>query len=144
MKNISYFISAILMVFILQSCDMENIVPEKKIPFEITNFLEKHFPEHEVLQVISMLDDLTKTYEVTLNDFSKLYFNRKKEVIYIKSPSQLPDSVLPTALLNWVDTYFPGHFIVGWELKDNKQQITIDDGTEVEFSIAGDFIRIND
>jgi hypothetical protein len=144
MKKIIYFFTAISMVFMLQSCDIENIVPEKKIPFEITNYLEKHFPEHEVLQVISIIDDLTKTYEVTLNDFSKLFFNRKKEVIYIKSSSQLPDSVLPTALLNWVDSYFPHHFIIGWELKDNKQKIILDNGTEVEFSIAGDFIRIND
>lgn len=144
MRNIRYILFAISMVFMLQACDIENIVPEKKIPFEITNYLEKHFPEHEVLQVVSILDDLTKTYEVTLNDFSKLFFNRKKEVIYIKSPAQLPDSVLPTALLNWVDTYFPNHFIIGWELKDNKQQIILDNGTEVEFSIAGEFIRIND
>jgi len=90
------------------------------------------------------LDGFTKTYDVVLDNNTVLEFNRKKEVTEIKSTSKLPDSVIPVKISQYVESNFPGNYINEWELEDKHQQVGIDNGLDLEFTLSGDFIRIDD
>lgn len=140
MKNLIF---AFLVLFGLSSCDKEIVLAENKVPTEISSYLETHFSENKVLQVIKELDDLKKTYEVYLEGGFELEFNRKKEVISLKSQSGLPDSVIPGKILTYVQNNYPGTFIKEWELDDLGQEIRLDNKMELKFNKSGEFLRID-
>jgi hypothetical protein len=57
--------------------------------------------------------------------------------------TQLPDSVIPTALLDYVKEKHPENFITDWELENKHQQIRLDNGLSLEFDLDGKFLRID-
>ncbi len=127
----------------LTSCDKESIIPSTDLPNEITSFISKHFPNNSIAQVIKDKDGLIKTYDVILSDNVSLEFNRKREVIDIDGVGQLPNSVIPAKLLEYVKTNYPNNFITDWELDDRNQQIQLNNGIDLEFNMKGDFLRID-
>ncbi|NLW30122.1 MAG: hypothetical protein GXY77_01545 [Fibrobacter sp.] len=72
-----------------------------------------------------------------------LEFNRKNEIIDIDGVSQLPNSVIPEKILQYVTTNYPTNFITDWELDGKNQQIELDNGLDLEFNMNGDFLRID-
>lgn len=137
-----FFILALL-PFFLASCDKEEILPISDIPSEITAYIETHFPANPVIQAIEDKDGFELTFDITLEGGFFLEFNRKKEVIDIEGTTKLPDSVIPTKLLDYVAANYADNFIVGWELDDKNQQIELDYGLDLEFNMNGDFLRID-
>ena len=70
-------------------------------------------------------------------------FNRKKEVIAIDGVTQLPNSVIPEKILQYVNINYPTQFITDWELDFDNQQIELNNGLDLEFNKKGDFLRID-
>lgn len=132
-----------LVSFMLMSCEKKYILPLTDIPSEISNYVNTHFPDNPITQAIKDTDGLERTYDITLEGGFFLEFNRKKEVIDIEGLSKLPDSVIPTKLLEYVTTNYPDNDIIGWELDDPDQQIKLENGLELEFNMNGDFLRID-
>lgn len=142
--NGSLFILLSLVMISLSSCDKETVLTSNQVPEEISNYMEQHFPNNRILQVIKDQDGFTKSYDVILEGGFSLEFNKKKEITEIKGVSKLPDSVIPDRILVYVVENFPSNFIVEWELEDKHQQIELDNGLDIEFTLNGDFIRIDD
>lgn len=147
MKNLIIFKKAFLFVFglfVLTSCENEKILTDADIPVEIENYVNKHFSEANIIQVNRNTDGLSRIYDVTLNNNTTLEFNRDMEVIDIESNAELPASVIPERLRIYVDENFPNTVITDWQIDDRNQQISLDNGMDLEFSMQGDFIRIDE
>ncbi len=136
------FLLAFLPIFLF-SCDKETVVEPSKVPAEVKNYINTHFPANEIIQIIEDKDGLELTYDVTLKDGILLEFNRKKEIIDIESRTKLPDSVIPAKILDYTKANYASNFIIGWELDDRNQQIRLDNGMDLEFTMSGDFLRID-
>lgn len=128
---------------LLSSCDKEVIIPASELPVEINSYITTHFSSNTILQVVKDRDGLTKTYDVILSDNLQLEFNRKKEIIAIDGTKRLPDSVIPEKIRQYVKTNYPSEFITGWELDNKNQQVQLNIGLELLFTMNGDFIRID-
>ena len=138
---------ATVVVFSLTGCDKEEIIPSSDLPSEITNYISTHFPNNTIVQAIKDRDGLTKTYDILLSESISLEFNRKKEIVDIDGVdgiTQLPNSVIPEKILQYVTTNYPTNFITDWELDDKNQQVQLDNGLDLEFNMKGDFLRIDD
>ena len=134
-----------ILFFALQGCDKQEILrTPTDIPVEIQKYVTTHFPDQQILQVIKETDGLTVTYDVYLDNQTELEFNRKKEIIKIESKFELPDSVIPAKIKAYVVANFPAYYIIGWELEGNHQQIKLNNDMDIEFTMDGDFIRIDD
>lgn len=133
-----------MLAFSLTACDSEKVLNESEIPTEISAFVATHFPEHEILQVIKDVEGLTTDYDVTLNNGVSLSFDKSREVKDIDSNTKLPDGVIPVKLRDYVEANYPGHVITDWELTDRRQQISLDNGLDLEFDMDGAFKRIDD
>ena len=135
----------ILMMSLLTmtSCDKETIISDDELPVEVKQYITTHFPDHPIIQSMIEIDDLTKTYEVVLEGSFTLTFNRKKEIIDIEGRSKLPDSVIPQKIRQYVNDNYPDNFIIGWELDGKNQQIELNNDLDLEFTMNGDFIRID-
>ena len=129
--------------FLLISCEKEKIMSSSKIPSEISDFVGTHFPENPIIQAIKDTDGFELTYDITLEGVYFLEFNRKKEVIDMEGLLKLPDSVIPAKLLDYVSSNYADTFIIGWELNDRNQQVKLDNGLELIFTMNGDFLRID-
>jgi hypothetical protein len=136
-------IFASVTLFLTISCEKEIITPSDDLPVEISTYLTIHFPKNTIVQVIKDLDGLTKTYDILLSENISLEFNRKKEVIAIDGVTQLPNSVIPEKILQYVNINYPTQFITDWELDIDNQQIELNNGLDLEFNKKGDFLRID-
>ena len=142
-KNIGFMIAVALTAVILIGCDQEKVLTAWEIPSEITEYVSTHFPNNNLLQAVEDRDGLTKTYDVVLSDNITLEFNRKKEITDIDGNTKLPDTVIPNEISQYVATNFPNNVITDWELEDQHQQVGLDNGADLEFTMNGDFIRID-
>lgn len=141
MKKIS--VALLLAVFSFASCDKETIVQHHDLPKEINNFVTTHFPDNKIIQSVKDRDGLELTYDVILENNIKLEFNNKKQIIDIESRGKLPESAIPTTISKYVATHYADNYITGWELDDRKQQVTLNNGLELEFNLSGEFLRID-
>lgn len=101
------------------------------VPVEIKAYLEKHFPALTVLKFEKDHD----SYEVDLSGNTSVDFNLSFEPTSIESNSKLPDSVIPTHILENIKTNFPNNYIVEWERERTYQKVELNNGREVSFSL---------
>lgn len=130
-------------IFTFASCDKETVVQDNDLPKEISMFITTHFPSNKIIQSIKDRDGLELTYDILLDGNIKLEFNSKKQIIDIESRDKLPNSVIPAKIIDYVSANYPDHFITGWELDNKHQQVKLNNGLELEFSMSGDFLRID-
>lgn len=125
------------------SLDKEVVLKIEEYPSEITAFVNKYFPERKVLQIVKESELFDVTYEVILDDRTRLDFNKSKNVEEIDSLTELPHSLLQPEVVAYVKKQFPNQVIISWELDNGKQQIELDNGLELEFTKSGKFIKID-
>jgi len=123
--------------------DNEVVLTENEIPVEIKTYVTTHFPNSSIIRAIKETDDNMISYELYLSENVELTFNDAFQITEIDGTSQLPDSVIPAAILDYVAQNYPNNFITDWELEDNHQQVELNDETELEFTLDGVFIRVD-
>lgn len=138
MKNMIFIWVA---AFLLMGCDKEEILISSQIPDEIAAYASNHFPDNPIITVVKDIDGLDLTYDLTLVGGFRLEFGRNREVIDIEGITKLPDSVIPVKILDHVLKFYAESFIVGWEIDHRHQQIQLNNGFELEFTMEGEFLR---
>lgn len=123
--------------------ETEIVLAESEIPVEIMAYLNDHFATNAIIRAIQETEGLSVEYEIYLDGNFELEFNAAFEITSIEGKTQLPDSVIPETILVYVSQNYANNFIVEWELEDDHQQIELDNGLEIEFSLNGDFIRVD-
>ncbi|MGQ1908238.1 PepSY-like domain-containing protein [Marinifilum sp. RC60d5] len=142
---------AVLFIFVtsLSSCSddddnsTEVLLSDTEIPTEIGTYIETHFTSNTIIQAEKETEANTITYEIFLSDDVNLEFDSELNVTEIESTLELPDSVIPELVLDYVATNYPDNFIIEWELETDYQQIKLDNNVELEFDMDGAFIRID-
>ena len=71
-------------------------------------------------------------------------FNSKNNIKSIEAKSKLPNSVIPEKIMEYVETNYPNNFIVEWDLDTKHQSVELNNGIELEFTLKGAFLRIDD
>lgn len=130
-------------MILLTGCEKETIIQSNQVPQKIKTYLETHFIQYPVLQVLEDRDGFTLTYDVTLQQGYFLEFNRKMEIEEVTGIEPIPNSVVPSNILTYVQTQFSEQFILSWDLSDRIQEVTLDNGIQLEFDQEGNFLRID-
>ena len=143
MKNVKTILTVLLSLLLLTGCDKEVLLPEDKIPSEIHAYVQTHFSTTSISRAAKDKDG-TELYEITLVNGVKLEFNEQKEIIDIDWNSKLPDSVIPTNILSYINSNYSSNFIIGWELQSGNQEVQLNNYLEVVFDLSGAFIRVDD
>lgn len=138
------FLLLALPVLLLASCTKEKVVGSNDLPATSTNYITTHFPDQTIVHAVKEFDDLQITYTVYLKNGVKIEFNQNGEVKEIEGNSALPDSVIPSAILAYVNANYASEFIKEWKLERTKQEIKLSNGITLEFDKNGNFLRIDD
>lgn len=132
-----------LLVLFFTACDKESVIAEDSLPNDVSTYIETHFPEHEIVQIVKDRDGLSVSYDVLLSGGYKLEFDRKGKIEGVEGSAKLPDSVIPEPVLAYVNANYPEHYIIDWELDDKGQEVKLVNGLELKFDKTGNFLRLD-
>lgn len=118
------------------------------LPKTAQEFIAQHFSSvttEEVKENSSWQLWEDEKYEVRLSNGVELDFDENGNIIEIdgENNSSIPESALPSNIVTYLKTNHSDSQIVGWEMKDNEQEVELSDGTEIEFDSQGKFLRID-
>jgi hypothetical protein len=123
--------------------DDETILTEAETPVEIISYIQTHFASSTIIFAIKETDDSVLTYEIILSENVTLEFNSLYQIMDIDGNAQLPATVIPQAILDYVSQNYPNNFITDWELEDMHQEVELNNEMELEFTLDGVFIRVD-
>ena len=128
----------------LQSCEKEdNYINASLLPTEAQNFLSEHYSSVEVQSVIKDYDDFGYTYEVRLADGTHIEFRKNGEWEKVENRTEgVASGVIPAKIGEYVATNYPNNFVIDIE-RERHYDVELNDGLDLEFSLDGDFIRID-
>lgn len=143
-KYLSIFVALILGLASAQARDVisRNVAD---LPASARTTLTKYFPKKSVnhIKIDKKLVGNTD-YEVILNDGTEVDFDHNGNWKEIDMGSNaVPEALLPKALVNYVRKNYKGTKIIGVDKKNNKYEIELSNGLDLEFDRAGNFLRID-
>ncbi|HLS30653.1 MAG TPA: PepSY-like domain-containing protein [Flavobacteriaceae bacterium] len=121
----------------------EEVLTEAEIPAEIKTYISTHFDGHSIIRAEKETDNQIINYEIYLSENFNLEFNSEYEITEIDGVTELPNSVIPQPILDYVTLNYPYHFISDWELEINHQQIELSNDLELDFDLDGNFLSID-
>lgn len=130
----------------LSSCDDDRVIPESQLPAAATVFISEFYADQSIIQIVRDFDEsrLSHEYYVTLQNLTRLEFNRKGEITEIDGRTAIPSGAVNTALIEKGVSLFPEAFAIGWELESDGQDLHLSNKVTLEFNRQGEFLRIDD
>ena len=119
-------------------------ISKKDMPSVVQRNVTKYFGKKAISSVTKDREDGKIVYDVHFEDGTKAEFSSAGNIIEVKSYSGVPSSVVPSKVQAYVRKYYPKNKIVHWEKEWNKQKVELDNDLDLEFTLKGDFLRIDD
>lgn len=116
------------------------------LPREARNFLTAHYASNDVAWSTVDRELFDTTYEVALEDGTRIEFSRNGNWTDIKAPKggAIPSSVIPAKIAAYVRDNYPKARIRQIETDGHKRQILLDNGVEILFDRHYDLIFTTD
>jgi len=126
----------------LSACASDIIISVSQLPKAAQTFVKTHFAEFPVSIAEKDLD----SYDVKLTNGWEIEFNKKGEWKEVDcKESAVPASVLalvPATIRQYVTRNYPGTSIVSIS-KGRDYDVELSNDVDLEFSLKGDFIKID-
>ena len=143
-------VAILVILTIFTSCDSNDddkvndvFLTNVEIPSEIKTYISIHFPANTIIRAEKETEFNEINYDIYLSESFNLEFNSEFDIIEIDGIIELPDSVIPQPILDYIAQNYTNNFITDWELEYNHQQVELNNNVELEFEINGVFIRID-
>ena len=119
-------------------------ISKKDMPSSVQRNVTRYFGKKNISSIIKDKEDGKIVYEVSFDDGTKAEFSSNGSIIVAKNYNGVPASIVPARVQAYVRKYYPQSKIVQWKKKSNKQKIELDNDLDLEFTLKGDFLRIDD
>ncbi len=121
----------------------DRVITVSEIPEAIHTYIKTHFPNQTIVKAEIDVEWTKEEYEIKLNDRTELEFDSKFQIKKIDGKGELPSTVIPLEISNYVKANYPDNVITDWELNRKHQEVELNNGLELEFTLEGEFIRID-
>lgn len=140
MKKLIIILSLFTACF--SACANDTVISADQLPNNVRTFVAKHFPDISIAYSEKDFD----SYEVKLSNGCELEFTRNGnwEKVDCKGtpvPSGII-SLIPASIGQYISANYPGASIVEIS-KDRDYDIELNNGIELEFSLKGNFIKVD-
>lgn len=142
MKKGLFILFSISLIFIFSSTEAQKkkqYLTGADIPTQITTYIDKYFPQHQITKVKEEVDFLDTEYEVKLSPKVELEFDEDFVLTEIESKSGIPQNTLPEKVNNYLKQHYPNQTIIEWKKKCKGQKIKLDNNNKLYFGLEGDF-----
>lgn len=116
-----------------------------RLPRQAQAFLAAHFSDVGISYATADRELFETTYDVALNDGTRIEFGRKGEWREIKSPhTPLPRSVVPRAIAEYVTRNYPKAVIRQLEYENGEYEVELSNGIKIDFGSGMQLLRSTD
>ena len=143
MKQLIIAFTTLLAAAMLVSCEHNySVKGYKNLPPEAKSTIENHFPGIDVIRVETDRDDGKITYDVTLSNGIEIEFDSDGRWTDIDGnrATSLPDGLIPTQILEYVNQNFAGAKITGIDRRYRGYEVELDNGVELKFDENFNFV----
>jgi hypothetical protein len=125
--------------------DNDKMITREELPKEAQMFLTQHFEGIEVLYAKADRDmGVVTSYDVVLKGDVKVEFNRSGDWTSVDcEKGQVPDSVLPRGVLDYVTKRFAEAYVVEIEKGLRGYEVKLSNDIDLEFDKDGKFMRVD-
>lgn len=129
--------------------DREVVISFEDLPKTAQNFINKHFPQQEILSIVCEKEIGSKEYSIYYDNGTEVKFDRKGNWESVECEySSVPDSIIPRDILALVRSKHPEKKITSITRdltgRDKGYEVDLDDIVEMRFDLEGRFIRYDD
>lgn len=135
---------AVLAIMPMQADDDKSITREE-LPQSAQMFLTRHFEFADVLYAKAERDmGVVTSYDVVLEGNVKVEFNRSGDWTSVDCErGQVPDSVLPQSILDYVKNRFSKAYVVEIERDRMGYEVKLSNDLDLDFDKNGNFLRVD-
>jgi pyridoxal/pyridoxine/pyridoxamine kinase len=145
MKKLFLSLVVAMLVIMPIMADNDKIITREELPEKAQIFLTKHFADVEILYAKAERDmGVITSYDVVLDGNVKVEFNRSGEWINVDCEhSQVPNSVLPQGVLDYVSSKFAKAYVVEIERGLMGYDVKLSNDLDLDFDKNGKFLRVD-
>lgn len=121
----------------------ESVVTERELPIVVKKSIAKYFGKKKISNIVKDVEDGRVVYDLYFGDQTEAEFTKGGELKEAKNYRGLPSTAIPAKLQVYVKKNYPNSVIVKWEKNRNKQEVELNNGLELEFSLNGEFLRVD-
>ena len=147
MKNSILYLGALLCMMMqsVSTFASDVMIPAEQLPSAARTFIQKTFPEQAIAYAQLDYDDFRKTYEVHLNNGTKVDFDSKGTWDKVDCNfTAVPAKLVPTAIANYVKNNFAGAQIVKIDKEYYGYEVELSNDLDLKFNKQGHLITIDD
>jgi len=110
------------------------------LPSQAQQFITQHFPTASIVSVV--IDE--GRYEVWLNNGTEIEFTMQGEWKEVDCHmTQVPNSIIPAKILEYVTAHYPNNFIVKIEKDYDGYDIELNNGLDLDFDYNGNLQEVS-
>jgi hypothetical protein len=145
MKRIFLSLVIAMLAVMPMLADNDKMITREELPEKAQMFLTKHFDGVEVLYAKAERDmGVITSYDVVLEGNVKVEFNRSGEWASVDCEhSQVPNSVLPQGVLDYVSNKFAKAYVVEIERGLMGYDVKLSNDLDLDFDKNGKFLRVD-
>ena len=145
MKKSIYVVLAAICI-LLTACAKDQLITFEQLPAAAQQVVNEHFAVENVAYITMDRDLFEKEYEVRFNDGAELKFEKDGSLEKVDCKLKaVPESLIPAAVLEYVQTQFPEAFIVEWGKNDLwGWKAELNNKLDLKFNRNFEFIGIDD
>ena len=120
-------------------------VPQEKLPAAAKSFIQKNFSGTSIVYVEEDVEFMKKSYEVRLNDGTKVEFdgNGVWDKVDCKRKA-VPSAAVPASIAKYVKANFPGKSIVKIDKNRRGYEVELSNDVDLRFTKNGQFAGYDD
>lgn len=145
MKRLFLLLTVLIMTVMPMMADNDKIITREELPEQAQMFLTKHFENADVLYAKAERDmGVVTSYDVVLDGNVKVEFNRSGEWTSVDCErGQVPDSLLPQGVLDYVTKKFAKAYVVEIERGRMGYEVKLSNDLDLDFDKNGKFLRVD-
>lgn len=122
-------------------CADDRPIPANQLPAISQQFIAQTFPG----KTVAYAEKDTGSYEVSLNDGTKIDFTRKGEWDKVETyTTAVPAAIIPAAIAQYVTANFADQVITKIDKERHGYDVELSNGLDLKFNKAGAFIGYDD
>jgi hypothetical protein len=145
MKKMFLLLMTVVLAVMPMMADNDRMLTKEELPEKARMFLDRHFDQLEVLYAKAERDmGVVTSYDVVLEGNVKIEFNRSGDWTSVDcEKGQVPDSVLPQEVLDYVRKRFARAYVVEIERGVMGYDVKLSNDLELDFDKSGKFVRVD-
>lgn len=146
MKTMKLLMMTLLVLLSSTVCNArEKVIKVKDLPVAAQTTLKTYFDGKKVTLAQKDKEGLITTYDVLLEDGTKLEFDSKGEWIEIDTkPRPVPSGLVPAAISDYVKKNYPDSSIMQIERDRRGYEIDLSNGLDLRFNKQFKLVKIDD